>query len=123
MSILWRARRALIRLLSAERQAFAGQHQSRGSVGNFYTNITLRSGDTDRIVKSLTEVRRTALVAPPSDGFSVVYDEASEEQDPQVIDEVVSHVSSRLGCAALVVVNHDDDFLWFGLYERRSEEH
>jgi hypothetical protein len=87
-------------------------------VGNFYTNITLRSGDTDRIVKSLTELRRTALVALPSDGFSVVYDEASEEQDPQVIDEAVSHLSARLGCAALAVVNHDDDFLWFGLYER-----
>jgi len=87
-------------------------------VGNFYTNITLRSRDTDRIVTSLTELRRPALVAPPSDGFSVVYDRASEDQDPKVIDEAARHLSARLECAALAVVNHDDDVLWLGLYER-----
>jgi hypothetical protein len=87
-------------------------------VGNFYTNITLRSQDTDRITRALAEQHRTAFVAEPHGAFSVVYDEASEEQDPQVLDEAARRLSARLDCAALAVVNHDDDVLWLGLYDR-----
>jgi hypothetical protein len=87
-------------------------------VGNFYTNITLRTRDTDSIIEALTVLRRTALVAVPKDGFSVVYDQASEEQDAKIIDEAARSLSARLDCAALSVMNHDDDVLWLGLYER-----
>jgi hypothetical protein len=87
-------------------------------MGNFYTNITLRSEDTGRIMQTLTEQGRTAFVAEPREGFSVVYDRASDEQDPEVIDEVATQLSKGLGCAALAVLNHDDDVLWYGLYDR-----
>jgi hypothetical protein len=93
-------------------------------MGVFYTNITLRSRDTDRIIGALAEQRRTAFVSLPQGAFSVVYDEASEGQDSEVIDKLTAHLSARLDCAALAVVNHDGDVLWFGLYEqgqRRDE--
>jgi hypothetical protein len=87
-------------------------------MGCFYTNLTLRSTDTERIVQSLTKARRTALVAPPIDGFTVVYDEASESQKEKANDDLARHLTSQLDCAGLVAINHDDDILWLALYER-----
>jgi len=87
-------------------------------MGNFYTNITLRSRDTDRIVTALAESGHTAFVTLPHGAFSVVYDRASEDQEPGVIDEMAKRLSARLDCAALAVVNHDDDLLLIMLYER-----
>ncbi|HEX7123648.1 MAG TPA: hypothetical protein VF178_14830 [Gemmatimonadaceae bacterium] len=87
-------------------------------MGNFYTNITLRSQDTDRIVETLEQARRTAFVTEPRAGFSVVFDSDSEEQDIDEIHKVARQLSARLQCAALAVLNHDDDVLWYRLYER-----
>jgi hypothetical protein len=86
-------------------------------VGSFYTNITLRTPDTDRVEAALRQVRRTAFIAPPSEGCTVVFDEASESQDLDILGALAMHLSRACGCPALAVLNHDDDVFIYLLYE------
>jgi hypothetical protein len=83
-------------------------------MGNFYTNYTLR-GPTPQAVAAALEGRK-AIVTPASSGCVVVFDDASEEQDQQVIDDLAEHLSRTLQCATLAVLNHDDDILRYQLY-------
>jgi hypothetical protein len=36
-------------------------------MGSFYTNITLRTTDIDRVEAALRQARRAALIAPPDE--------------------------------------------------------
>ncbi|HSL71334.1 MAG TPA: hypothetical protein VK864_13890 [Longimicrobiales bacterium] len=86
-------------------------------MGNFYTNITLRTTDTDRVVDAVRQANRIALITPPDLACTVVFDQASESQDQKVLQRLASHLSAECHCAALAVINHDDDILMYFLYE------
>jgi hypothetical protein len=86
-------------------------------MGSFYTNITLRTTDTDRVEAGLRQARRSALIAPPDKGCTVVFDAASEDQDIEVLRALAIHLSRACKCPALAVLNHDDDVLVYLLYE------
>jgi uncharacterized protein (TIGR03083 family) len=85
-------------------------------MGNFYVNITIRGPGQREIVKVLAGQRRTAAVSPTVDGFTVIYDEECDFQDPHRIGELASNLTRILSCPALAILNHDDDVLWYQLY-------
>jgi len=84
-------------------------------MGGFYTNYTLR-GPSQRAVASALAGRK-AIVSPESSGCLVAYDEASDDQDGQAIAALALHLSRSLHCPVLAVLDHDDDILWYQLYE------
>jgi hypothetical protein len=84
-------------------------------MGNFYTNYTLRA-PTPQAVASLLAGRK-AFVSPSQNGCVVAFDEATE-QDIDAAGNLAKDLSHRLQCAVLAVSNHDDDILWYRLYER-----
>lgn len=79
-------------------------------MGNFYVNYTVRSEDQATVVKALAG--RNAFITPPSKGAIVVFDEAADSQDPDVIMAPGVHLSRELGSPVLAVLNHDDDILF-----------
>jgi hypothetical protein len=83
-------------------------------MGNFYTNCTLR-GVTQRAAADVLG-GRACVVTPVDKGTVVVFDEESDEQDRQVIASLAAELSGKLRCSLLVVMNHDDDVLWYQLY-------
>jgi len=85
-------------------------------MGNSYVNITVRGPGQREIVKVLVDQRRTAAVSPTVSGFTIIYDEKCDSQDPHRIRELTSHLTRTLSCPALAVLNHDDDILWYQLY-------
>jgi hypothetical protein len=92
------------------------------SMGNFYTNYTLRGPSQQAVAKALTG--RSAIVTPQQDGCVVVFDEQSDDQDSEVISSLAGDLSGELRCPVLAVLNHDDDILWYALYlngERADE--
>ena len=84
-------------------------------MGNFYTNYTLR-GPTQQAVASAL-AGRAALVSPSRNGCVVAFD-AATEQDIDAAGNLAKDLSHRLQCAVLAVSNHDDDILWYRLYDR-----
>jgi hypothetical protein len=84
-------------------------------MGNFYTNYTVR-GPSQRAVASAL-AGRSALVTPAQDGCVVVFDESSEDQDHDAIGELAARLARQFLCPVLAVVNHDDDILWYRLYQ------
>lgn len=86
-------------------------------MGSFYTNITLRTKERARVAEALKSGRREAFISAPANGCTVVFDRETEEQDIEVLTKLASSLSARLGCAALAVLNHDDDVLIYTLHE------
>jgi hypothetical protein len=83
-------------------------------MGNFYVNYTLRGVGQSDVAKVL--VGRRARVTPVHKDCVVVFDEASESQDRQEITQLAAKLSKKLSCPVLIVLNHDDDILWYRLY-------
>jgi hypothetical protein len=86
-------------------------------MGSFYTNITLRHADAAAAADALRALRRQAYIAPPVHGTVVVFDQGTERQNPEELARLAGTLSERLGCAALGVLNHDDDVLRYTLHE------
>ena len=84
-------------------------------MGGFYTNYTLRGPSQKAVVGALAG--RKAIASPESSGCVVAYDEASDDQDGEAIAALASHLSGTLHCPVLAVLDHDDDILWYQLYE------
>ncbi len=85
-------------------------------MGNFYVNYTIRSTDQSKAIKALSG--RNAFVTSPKEGALVVFDEASDTQDKAIILDLGTMLSQSLGASVLAVLNHDDDVLWYGLFEK-----
>ena len=84
-------------------------------MGNFYVNYTLRGVTQDAVAKTLGG--RTCIVTRSVNDTVVVFDEDSDNQDQQVISSLATELSRKLRCPVLAVLNHDDDILWYQLYE------
>ena len=84
-------------------------------MGGFYTNYTLRGPSQNAVATALAG--RKAIVSPESCGCVVAYDEVSDDQDGEAIAALASHLSRSLHCPVLAVLDHDDDILWYQLYE------
>lgn len=87
-------------------------------MGSFYTNITVRTDQQARVIDALRAAGRTAFASVPSGGCTVVFDRECEDQDVKVLTQLARSLSARLDCAALAVMNHDDDVIAYVLCER-----
>lgn len=83
-------------------------------MGNFYVNFTLRGPSPNAVAEAL--VGRRCIVTPPVLDTIVVFDEASDRQDQQVISALATELSQKLRCPVLALLNHDDDILWYRLF-------
>ena len=84
-------------------------------MGRFYSNYTLRGPSQPEVASALAG--RSAFVTHAHNGCVVVYDEASEAQDFAIIRELGARLSLQLRRPVLAAVVHDDDILFFQLYE------
>lgn len=56
-------------------------------------------------------------MSPTAGVFTTVYDADCDLQDEKKLRALAEDLSRELGCAALAVLNHDDDILMYMLYE------
>lgn len=85
-------------------------------MGNFYTSITLRTINQQGIIEFLNSLERSAYILPPIKGYTIVYEVKCQEQDTNIISSLTAQLSRQFECVAFVVLNHDDDLLWYHLY-------
>jgi iron-sulfur cluster assembly protein len=86
-------------------------------MGNFYVNFAAHGTNRDQIVACLEDLQRNAYIAPMIKGVTVFYDREADRQDDRVITEIGSAVSMSLKCSILAVINHDDDILYYRLFQ------
>jgi len=86
-------------------------------VGNSYTNVTVRGAAQPALIEVLRELGRRAIVTPAVNGFTTVCDKESESQDHHIVGSVALTLSARLQCPTWAILNHDDDVLWYQLYD------
>ena len=86
-------------------------------MGNFYTNVTVRGPDREQVVAAAEELGYCAFVSHTDAGLTVVCEERSDTQDPDVWRDVARQLSLKLRCPALAMLNHDDDVLIYALYQ------
>lgn len=86
-------------------------------MGNFYTNITLRTSNRAGVEHALRRAQRTGFISEATDNALVVFDQACETQDTEVLIGLATALSSALDCAALAVMNHDDSELYYALVQ------
>lgn len=84
-------------------------------MGNFYTNYTLKGPNQQEVAAAL--VGRRAIVTTEYCGYVMVFDEQSDKQETEVISQLAARLSRHFGCPVWSVLNHDDDILWYRLYE------
>jgi len=84
-------------------------------MGNFYTNVTPRTSERQALIGHMRALGRNCFVSPTYDGFTTIYDRLCEEQDLPDLEALAADLSLRFHCAALAVLNHEDDVLWMGL--------
>jgi hypothetical protein len=85
-------------------------------MGNFYVNHTVRGATAEAVAKTLAG--RTAVIAPADNDCVVVFDAECDTQDQAVITELGEKLSADLNATVLAVLNHDDDMLWYQLFEK-----
>jgi hypothetical protein len=86
-------------------------------MGHFYTNVTVVGASASAAARELAALGREAYVADLG-RTCVVYDRESEKQDTQVLAALAERLATRLDARAFAVLDHDDDLLWFQLYDR-----
>ena len=84
-------------------------------MGNFYTNIALRTTARDAILERMRSEGRTCFISPTSGGFTAVYDRLCDDQRLEELEALTSNLSSEFHCSALAALNHDDDILFIGI--------
>ncbi len=81
-------------------------------MGNFYTNISLKTANNVEVTNYLNEEDIDAFVASAQKEFVCVFPAA----DATLFD-VAAELSRELSCSAFAVMNHDDDVLMYQLFE------
>lgn len=84
-------------------------------MGNFYTNITVRTTDREAVSAYMQQLRRSCFVSPLSRGYVTVYDRFCDEQGIHALEDLTVDLTRQLRCSAVAALNHDDDVLWLGL--------
>lgn len=83
-------------------------------MGAFYTNITVRVPSPGAALPLLKG--RNAFVSPSSGGYVTIFDEQCDEGGLYP-NEFASSVSRQLGTVVFLVTVHDDDVLYFDVFD------
>jgi hypothetical protein len=87
-------------------------------MGNLYTNVTTRGQAQSDLATALRNLGRSAFLTPTTNGFTVICDRECENQDTDLLGSLALTVSTQLACPAWAVLNHDDDVLWYQLFDQ-----
>lgn len=86
-------------------------------MGLFYTNVCVYKPQRTKLIDALRQLNRVAFVSPTIGGHTVVFDEAMDHLDFDVIEELGCVITKSLSCSAVGAALHDDDVLYLWLFQ------
>ena len=84
-------------------------------MGAFYTSHTLRGPSQHEVLAWFAD--RPAFVSKTERSYTTILDAACELQSGEELADLGMRLSAHFKCPVLAVLNHDDDILYFELYE------
>jgi len=91
-------------------------------MGLFYTTFTTLGPDGGAVNAALKELCRTAFVSPTVEGYTVIYDRKTEEQNFAEIEKLGVGLSKACGAPVLAAALHDDDVLYLWLFQSGEQK-
>jgi hypothetical protein len=88
-------------------------------MGGSYGNITVKGVTQDAVVEALRG--RRAIVTPNLHGCVVVFTHYYDDESADDVRTVTSELTLETGSAALAIIVHDDDILWYYLYQNGNQ--
>ena len=85
-------------------------------MGNFYVNITTKKASPEEILKYMNSMKMSAFVINGPGDFCTIYEEICDDQDTRHISSLLKDISNKFSCAAIGILNHDDDILAYELW-------
>ena len=85
-------------------------------------NITIKGPDQLDVADFLENSFRDAIVSPKVQNCIVVCDKYLDDQDVSVMEELSARLSKRFSSPVISILNHDDDLLYYQLYENGDKK-
>jgi len=85
-------------------------------MGNFYVNITTRGAIIKDILDYLKSKKLSAYLIEGPKGFCTIYEEICDDQETKHISNLLEEITQECNCAAIGILNHDDDILAYELW-------
>lgn len=87
-------------------------------MGAFFTNYQVRGKSTAEACKALTPLVEThAYVSPEKGGWVTVYDEASDDQNEEILKHIAAELSKKLQTSVFAFLVHDSDIAMYWLFQ------
>jgi hypothetical protein len=77
---------------------------------NTYANIAVKTEDRAKVIETLQNMGRRAIVSPTTAGWITIYDAASERM-PKTLPDVAQKISEALKCPAVAAFDDNDSLL------------
>jgi hypothetical protein len=77
---------------------------------NTYANIAVKTEDRAKVIETLQNMGRRAIVSPTTAGWITIYD-AAVERMPKTLPDVAQKISEALKCPAVAAFDDDDSLL------------
>ena len=83
---------------------------------NTYANIAVKTEDRAKVIETLQNMGRRAIVSPTTAGWITIYD-AGAERMPKTLPDVAQKISEALKCPAVAAFDDYDALLTFITYK------
>ena len=85
-------------------------------MGHFYPKIILQGLNQEFLANYLNLICRKTYISPTINGFTIVYDQKSEDKSQELF-QLTCQLSNKFDCSALAILVHDDLLLHYELYQ------
>jgi hypothetical protein len=87
-------------------------------MGAFFTNYQVQSKSTSAVKDALSAVVKSrAYVSSEKGGWITVYEESSDDQNQDILQQIASHLSKTLNTVVFSFLVHDSDIAAYWLYQ------
>jgi hypothetical protein len=88
---------------------------------NTYANIAVKTEDRAKVIETLQNMGRRAIVSPTTAGWITIYDAAAERM-PKTLPDVAQKISAALKCPAVAAFDDNDSLLTFITFDKEGKQ-
>jgi len=88
---------------------------------NTYANIAVKTEDRAKVIETLQNMGRRAIVSPTTAGWITIYD-AAAERTPATLPDVAQKIAAALQCPTVAAFDDNDSLLTFITFDKAGKQ-